>query len=86
VTGVYLTLGHADPHKRKERHHMNPRSLGGPHDPANVLTISGFLHALVHAGKVHVSGDANLRDPDGNFCGVRYEVITDSGWEVERML
>jgi len=86
VTGVYLVLGHADPHKRKERHHMDPRSLGGSHDTANVITISGFLHALIHAGKIHLSGDANLRDQDGKFCGVAYDRMTEGGWKTERLV
>lgn len=86
VTGAFLVLGHADPHKRKERHHMNPRSLGGQHDTANVITISGYVHAFIHAGKCHLSGDADLRDRDGKLCGVQYDVMTDAGWKTDRML
>lgn len=86
VTGIFLVLGHADPHKRKERHHMNPRSLGGEHDTRNVITISAFLHTLIHAGKRHLSGDADARDPSGSLCGVQYDVLTDAGWKTERMV
>ena len=53
---------------------------------ANVITISGFIHQLIHAGKLHLSGDANLKDQEGRFCGVKCERMTDSGWKVERML
>jgi hypothetical protein len=86
VTGEYLTLGHSDPKKRKERHHMIRRSRGGLHETANVITISAFIHALDHAGKVRLSGDANLKDAHEKFCGVKYEVITESGWKTVAML
>jgi hypothetical protein len=80
VTGEFLTSGASDPHKRKERHHMIRRSRGGLHQTANVITVSAFIHAQDHAGKVRLSGDANLRDGLGQFCGVKYERITDGGW------
>ena len=86
VTGEFLTLGHSDPHKRKERHHMIRRSRGGLHQTANVLTVSAFIHAQDHAGKIRLSGDANLKDLLGNFCGVKLERITEGGWRTERML
>jgi hypothetical protein len=86
VTGEFLIAGHADPKKRKERHHMIRRSRGGSHETWNVLTVSAYIHQLDHAGKIRLSGNANLIDRDGMFCGVKYEVITDSGWKVERML
>ncbi len=86
VTGEYLTLGHADPHKRKERHHMIRRSRGGLHETANVVTVSAFIHAQDHAGKIRLSGDANLKDQQGNFCGVKYERMVDGGWQTVRML
>ena len=86
VTGVYLTLGHGDPHKRKERHHMIRRSRGGLHEMANVITISAAIHALDHAGKIRLSGDANLTDGLGHFCGVKYEAVTESGWRTVGML
>lgn len=86
VTGEFLVAGHSDPHKRKERHHMIRRSRGGLHQTDNVLTVSGFIHAQDHAGKIRLSGDANLKDAQGNFCGVKYERITESGWQTVRML
>lgn len=86
VTGVYLTLGASDPKQRKERHHMVPRSLGGLQESKNVITVSGFIHQQIHAGKVHLSGDANLQDADGRHCGVKLERMTESGWQTERML
>lgn len=86
VTGEFLTAGHSDPHKRKERHHLIRRSRGGLHQTANVLTVSAFIHTQDHAGKIRLSGDANLKDALGDFCGVRYERITESGWETVRML
>lgn len=86
VTGEFLFLGHSDPKKRKERHHMIRRSRGGLHETKNVLTISGYIHQLDHAGKIRLSGDANLKDADGKFCGVKYEVITESGWKTVRLL
>jgi hypothetical protein len=86
VTGEYLTPGASDPKKRREHHHLIRRSRGGLHETANVITISAYLHQLDHAGKVRLSGDANLRDHDGRFCGVQYEVITESGWTTVRMV
>lgn len=86
VTGEFLTLGASDPHKRKERHHMIRRSRGGLHQTDNVLTVSAFVHTQDHAGKIRLSGDANLTDVQGNFCGVKLERITESGWKTERML
>lgn len=86
VTGEFLTLGASDPKKRKERHHMIRRSRGGLHETKNVLTVSAFIHQQDHAGKIRLSGDANLKDADGMFCGVKYERITESGWETVRML
>ncbi len=86
VTGQHVTAGHADPHKRREHHHLLNRSLGGLHETRNVITISAFVHSLIHAGKAHLEGDANLRDADGRFCGVTYQRMTESGWQTERML
>lgn len=86
VTGEFLTAGASDPRKRKEHHHMVRRSRGGLHESANVLTVSAYIHQLDHAGKIRLSGDANLKDGDGMFCGVKYERITESGWKTERML
>lgn len=86
VTGEFLTPGHPDPKKRREHHHLIRRSRGGLHETKNVLTISAYIHQLDHAGKVRLSGDANLKDADGKFCGVKYEVITESGWQTVRML
>lgn len=86
VTGEFLTAGHADPHKRKERHHMIRRSRGGLHQTDNVITVSAFIHTQDHAGKVRLSGDANLKDQQGNFCGVKFERVTDQGWQTVRIL
>lgn len=86
ASGVFLTPGHADPHKRREHHHLLARSLGGLHQTGNVLTLSAFIHAQVKAGKAFFEGDANLTDPDGKFVGVRYDVMTESGWKTVRMV
>ena len=86
VTDVYVTEGASDPHKRREHHHMLPRSRGGTDTMANVITISAFIHQLIHAGKLHLSGDANLKDQEGKFCGVKLERMMDGGWKTERML
>jgi hypothetical protein len=86
VTGVHLTSGASDPHKRKERHHMVRRSRGGENETQNVITVSAAIHQLDHAGKIHLSGDADLRDAQGQLCGVKLERMTESGWETVRML
>ena len=46
VTGVHLTSGASDPHKRKERHHMVRRSRGGENETSNVITVSAAIHQL----------------------------------------
>ncbi len=65
---------------------MIRRSRGGLHQTDNVITVSAFIHAQDHAGKIRLSGNANLKDQQGNFCGVKYEVITEGGWKTVRML
>lgn len=86
VTGEFLTLGHSDPCKRKERHHMVRRSRGGLHETSNVLTVSAFIHGQDHAGKIRLSGNANLKDALGNFCGVTYERMTEDGFKTVRLV
>lgn len=86
VTGAVLSPGASDPHKRLEHHHLLFRSQGGTNSMANVITISAFLHQLIHAGKVHLSGDANLKDADGRFCGVKLERVSESGWQLVRLV
>lgn len=81
VTGVQLWAGAADPKKRLERHHMvKPKRFNDT--PDKVLTVSRWIHDQLTANKLHVEGDANLRDLDGKLCGVKVERPTDAGWEV----
>ena len=35
---------------------------------------------------IRLSGNANLTDQQGQFCGVKYERITESGWGTVGML
>lgn len=89
VTGVFLTAGASDPHKRKEQHHMVARSIADrtvTETTANRITISAATHQLIHAGKLFLSGDADLKDAEGKFCGVLLEAMTESGWQSVRML
>lgn len=81
-SGKLLTKGHADAKQRVERHHMKDRGRYPEliDETSNVITLAGDEHAEVKAGKARYSGDANLRGPDGKFCGVKYERITDAGW------
>lgn len=51
-------------------------------DSSNVIALAGDEHAEVKAGKARYSGDANYRDENGKLCGVKYERITESGWQV----
>lgn len=87
-SGKRLTKGHIQAAERVERHHMLTRGKYPEliADPANVITLAGDEHAEVKAGKARYSGDANLRDADGKLCGVKYERITESGWQTVRML
>ena len=72
---------------RAERHHMVYRSQGGAHSTANVLTVcKAICHPAIHtAGTLKVSGDADLKDATGKFCGVQVERLTELGWKVEAM-
>lgn len=81
-SGKRLTKGAPKACERVERHHMLTRGLYPERitDPANVITLAGDEHAEVKAGKARYSGDANLRDGDGKFCGVLYERIGEGGW------
>lgn len=87
-SGKRLTKGHAQAAERVERHHMQTRGLYPElvAESSNVITLSGTEHAEVKAGKARYSGDANLRDADGKLCGVKYERITDAGWQTVGMI
>ncbi len=72
---------------RAERHHMIPRSLGGKHEPSNVVTTCKGCHERVHLrGDMKLSGDAQLRDDRGRLCGVTVEELTESGWVTTRVI
>lgn len=39
-------------------HHIKPRAEGGPHDPANLITLCSAHHRAIHAGRLHLTGTA----------------------------
>lgn len=81
LTGEYLSWSSTSAKTRREHHHLIPRSRGGQHVTSNVVTISAAVHQAIHAGKLHLSGDADQRDPDGKLCGVHVERMGENGWE-----
>jgi hypothetical protein len=88
VSGLHLSPTSSEPRKRLERHHLQPRSVapGERANPANVITLSAFVHAMVTAHRLHLEGDANLRDAEGRLCGVLLSQMTEDGWRPVRML
>jgi hypothetical protein len=84
VTGVLLAIG-GSLTTAVQRHHLIPRSQGGPHETWNVLTVSRAIHDLIHVhGTLRLSGDADARDSDGKLCGVKVEKLLDGVWIVAR--
>lgn len=71
---------------RAERHHMVSRRYDDTHTTKNLVTLCAGCHGLIHtAGTLHVSGDADLTDTAGKFCGIRIERLKEHGWDTERM-
>ncbi len=72
---------------RAERHHMIFRSQRVIHETWNVLTTcKAVCHPAIHTqGTLRVSGDADLRDAAGKFCGVQIERLTETGWQIKGM-
>lgn len=68
-------------------HHLVYRSkTSDPHRSENVITICRTCDDQVHrAGRLRLTGDADLTDERGRFCGVTIERLTESGWAVERL-
>ena len=57
--------------RRVEHHHIEYRSQGGQDTTANVIRICRGCHELIHVkGLLSVEGDADARDPIGNWCGL----------------
>jgi len=84
VTGVLLVIG-GSLTTAVQRHHLIPRSQGGPHATWNVLTVSRAIHDLIHVhGTLRLSGDADARDADGKLCGVKVEKVIEGVWTVAR--
>jgi hypothetical protein len=88
VSGVTLTAGDSNPRKRLERHHMVERSLDKTkiNDPANVITVSAWVHDQLTAHRLHLEGDADARDESGKLCGVLLSANGETGWQPMRMV
>jgi hypothetical protein len=56
-------------HQFLDVHHCDPRSEGGSHDPARLLTLCGSHHRKAHAGSLCIEGNAadgfTFRHADG---------------------
>ena len=52
VTGKRTEPGHVDPRRRREHHHLIPRSRdkGLVADSANIVTVTAEAHALIESG------------------------------------
>lgn len=84
VTGVLLTLG-GSLVKAVQRHHLIPRSQGGPHESWNVATVSRAIHDRIHVhGTMRISGDADDRDAEGRLCGLKVEEPINEVWTVTK--
>lgn len=67
-------------------HHLQYRSTGGRHDTDNLVLLCVRCHQAVHDAEIRLSGDANLRSPEGTLCGVVLERYSEGGWRKERVL
>jgi hypothetical protein len=58
ATGVSLVAGDTDPRKRREHHHLVPRSRSqsGREDDRNICLLSALVHGLVTRGWITVEG------------------------------
>lgn len=71
---------------RVERHHVLARSLGGVDETFNLASLCVDCHDDRHKrGTLRISGNADLRDPLGKFCGLKIERLKDHGWQVVRI-
>lgn len=65
-------------------HHLTPRSRGGEHTTANVITLCASCHVKEHAAEMRLTGNADLRNSLGKLNGVLLERATAAGWRIER--
>lgn len=81
VCGTQCALGSTFS-DRAERHHVRPRSLGGPDASWNLATVCVDCHDKRHKkGALRISGDADERNEMGYLCGLKVERLTESGWK-----
>ncbi len=67
------------------RHHLIPRSRGGPDASWNVVSITSEAHDQIHVlGTLRLSGDADARDEMGALRGVQVERLTETGWVTKK--
>lgn len=66
---------------RAERHHLQPRSLGGPDTTANLALVCLTCHDERHKkGTLALSGNADHRDEMGRLAGIHVQRLTEAGW------
>lgn len=68
---------------RGERHHIIPRSRGGPHESWNLILVCKKDHDAIHKlGILDVSGNADERKASGRLCGVLVRKVVGGVWRV----
>jgi predicted restriction endonuclease len=73
--GAHQIRYYADPH------HVTPRSLGGGDTLDNIAMLCRPCHDERHVhGRLAIEGDANTRDADGRFCGLRVSRFINGQW------
>jgi hypothetical protein len=73
--------------ERMSHHHMVYRSKTIIHESWNVLSVCSRCDAAIHVeGVLRVTGDADLRDELGKFCGVVLERLTEAGWTIDKLV
>lgn len=85
ICGRRVVAGAISGAERAEHHHIVKRSQGGPDTTANVLLLCvSRCHDDIHVrALMKLSGDADLKDGAGRFCGVRVERYIDGAdWQV----
>ena len=69
--------------ERSHKHHLVYRSMQGPTETWNLLTLCARCHSEEHGGKLQLSGNADERDPvTGRLAGVKVERPSEEGWLV----
>jgi len=61
-------------------HHLRYRSRGGPDATGNIILCCPRCHADIHAARLRVTGDADMRDTSGLLAGLTIARRPPEGW------